>query len=229
MSLFTSTELTCPHCAEKVPFDVCASVNADRRPDLRDAILNGTFQLATCPHCSGQFHMEPQLNYLDVGRGQWIAAFPHDQIDQWATIEAAATESFGKAYGPQASAAEREVGDDLTVRVVFGWAGLREKLLAMDAKIDDVQLEQAKLVLMRELDDPPLPIGAELRLVAVTDTPDAELTVAVLDRDGSELERMDVPMEVISDVAQDADAWAPLVAKLQAGAYVDMQRLTRGE
>lgn len=228
MSLFTSSELACPHCSQQVPFDVCASVNADRRPDLRAAILDNTFQLATCPHCSGQFRMEPQLNYLDVGRGQWIAAFPHDQIDNWATIEAAAQESFGKAYGPQASAVEREIGDDLTVRVVFGWAGLREKLLAMDARLNDVHLEQAKLVLMRELDDPPLPIGAELRLVAVTNTPDAELTVAVLDRNGSELERMDVPMDVLSDVAQDAEAWAPLTAKLQAGAYVDMQRLTRG-
>jgi CpXC protein len=229
MSLFTSSELACPHCTQPVQFDVCASVNADRRPDLREAILNESFQLATCPHCSGQFRLEPQLNYLDVGRGQWFAAFPHEQVDNWASIEAAAQESFGKAYGPKASAAEREIGDELTVRVVFGWAGLKEKLLAMDAQLSDVHLEQAKLVLMRELDDPPLPIGAELRLVAVSDTPDAELTIAVLDRNGSELERMDVPREVVTDVAQAPDDWAPLAAQLQSGAFVDVQRLTRGE
>lgn len=228
MSLFTRTELACPHCTQPVPFDVCASVNADRRPDLREAILNETFQLVTCPHCSGTFRMEPQLNYLDIGRGQWFAAFPHDQIDNWTTVEGMATESFNKAFGLHASAAEREIGEDLTVRVVFGWVGLKEKLLAMDAKVQDVNLEQTKLVLLRDMEDPPLPIGAELRLVAVTDTPDAELTVAVLDRDGTELERMDVPMEVLSEVTDDPESWAPMTEKLTAGPFVDAQRLTRG-
>ena len=147
MSLFTSSELSCPHCNQTVPFEICASVNADRRPDLREAILDETFQVATCPHCSGQFRLEPQLNYLDVARGQWMAAFPHDQIDRWQAIESQAQDSFGKSYGPHASAAEREIGEGLVVRVVFGWAGLKEKLLARDAGLNDVHLEQAKLVL----------------------------------------------------------------------------------
>lgn len=228
MSLFTSNELSCPHCQKQVLFDVCASVNADRRPDLREAILDESFQQTSCPHCGGSFRLEPQLNYLDVGRGQWIAAFPHEQIDHWQAIETQALESFSKAYGAQASAAERELGDGLKVRVVFGWAGLREKLLAFEAGLNDVQLEQAKLVLMRSLDDPPLPIGAELRLVSVNSETDAELTIAVLDRDGAELERLDAPLEVIDEVAQDPDGWAALTAQLQAGAFVDTQRLTRG-
>lgn len=228
MSLFTATELSCPHCQKRVSFDVCASINADRRPDLRDAILDESFQQTTCPHCSGSFRLEPQLNYLDVGRGQWIAAFPHDQIDNWQAIEAQTKDIFDKAYGDQASTAEREIGDDLKVRVVFGWAGLREKLLAFEAGFDDTQLEQAKLVLMRGLDDPPLPIGAELRLVGVSDEVDAELTIAVLDRDSTELERLDAPREMIDDVAQDPGSWAALTAQLQAGAFVDTQRLTRG-
>ena len=30
-------------------FRLAASVNADRRPDLREAILEGSFQAETCP------------------------------------------------------------------------------------------------------------------------------------------------------------------------------------
>lgn len=227
MSLFTPTELSCPHCSKPVHFEVCASVNADRRPDLRTAILDGSFQQTTCPHCSQDFRLEPQLNYLDVGRGQWIAAFPRQKLDGWQAVEAEAQASFDKAYGPQASAAERELGDSLKVRVVFSWDALREKLLAFEAGLDDVRLEQLKLMLMREMDEPPLPIGAELRLTGLNaDT--NELMIAVLDRDGSLLEELDVPRELIGDIEQDQDGWAALTQELGGGAFVDLQRLTRG-
>lgn len=227
MSLFNPTELNCPHCSQSLTFDLCASVNADRRPDLREAILDETFQQVTCPHCQGQFRMEPQMNYLDVGRGQWLAAFPRDKVDDWKALEAQALEGFHKAYGPQTSAAERELGASLKVRVVFSWDALREKLLAFEAGLDDVALEELKLMLMREMQEPPLPLGAELRLAKVLPET-AELSLVVLDRQGAELEELTVPRELLDDIAADPDGWAELSRDLSAGAFVDVHRLTRG-
>lgn len=227
MSLFTPTQLSCPHCSKDVPFEVSASVNADRRPDLRAAILDETFQQTTCPHCQGEFRMAPQLNYLDVGRGQWIAAFPREQVDQWQTLEADAQATFDKAYGPQAGKAERELGESLKVRLVFGWEALREKLVAFEAGLDDVQLEELKVLLMRDMQEPPLPIGAELRLFAVN-AEDQTLTLSVLNRQGQSLEDLDVPMDLLAEIAADTEGWAALTKKLSQGALVDLQRLTKG-
>lgn len=227
MSLFNPTSLNCPHCGQSFSFDLCASVNADRRPDLREAILDETFQRATCPHCQGSFRMEPQLNYLDVQRGQWIAAFPRQRVDDWKVLEADARQSFDQAYGPGTSAAERELGESLKARVVFSWEGLREKLLAFDAGLDDATLEELKLLLMRDMQEPPLPVGAELRLTAVSPG-GAELTITVLDREGQPLESLDVPRDLLDEVTSDPEGWAELDTALRAGLFVDAQRLSRG-
>ncbi|MFY9478531.1 MAG: CpXC domain-containing protein [Aquabacterium sp.] len=228
MSLFNPTDLSCPHCGQSFSFDLCASVNADRRPDLRQAILDDTFQQATCPHCQGSFRMEPQLSYLDVGRGHWVAAFPRTQVDDWKAVEARAQEGFNRSYGTGASAAERELGASLTTRVVFSWDALREKLIAFEAGLDDVALEELKLLLMRDMQEPPLPLGAELRLTGVS-ADGTELAISVLDRTGQELESLDVPRDLLDEITADPEGWAELGASLRAGAFVDVQRLSRGQ
>lgn len=228
MSLFSPTELTCPHCNQTFRFELCASVNADRRPDLRQAILDGSFQQATCPHCQGHFRMEPQLNYLDVGRGQWLAAFPRQRVEDWQTLEADAMAGFNRSYGQGASKAERELGDSLKARVVFSWDALREKLLAFDAGLDDIVLEELKLLLMRDMQEPPLPVGAELRLTGLS-ADGGELTITVLDREGQPLEALDVPRDLLDEITTDPEAWAELTSSLGAGAFVDVQRLSRGQ
>ncbi|MDY7232449.1 CpXC domain-containing protein [Hyalangium rubrum] len=228
MSLFNPTDLNCPSCDRSFSFELCASVNADRRPDLRQAILDETFQRATCPHCQGTVRMEPRLSYLDVGRGQWMAAFPRNKVDDWKALEASALDSFNRAFGAGASAAERELGDALKARVVFSWEALREKLLAFDAGLDDVALEELKLLLLRDMQEPPLPLGAELRLTGVaSDTGDLDFTV--LDRQGQSLESLTVPRDLLAEVTGDPEGWAELTRSLQAGPFVDVQRLSRGQ
>jgi CpXC protein len=227
MSLFTPNEIVCPHCGQTSAHDVFDSVNADRRPDLRAAILDQSFQRIECPHCKGSFRIEPQMNYIDVERGQWLAAFQRDRIEQWRALEGVAMEGFNRAYGPASSAAEQELGASLKARVVFGWDAVREKLLAFDADIDDVALEQLKLMLQREMQEPPLPLGAELRLTEVL--PDsAELTFAVQDRKGEVLEELTVPRDLLDDIVADPSGWESLRAQLTAGPFVDGLRMSRG-
>lgn len=228
MSLFNTTPLACPHCSQMVDVQVYASINADRRPDLRSAILDHSLQRVTCPHCDMVFRLEPQLTYLDMQRGQWLAAFPRQRLPQWQAVEQEVQASFARAYGASAGPAEREIGGDLQARLVFGWRALREKLVAHDLKVDDVQLELVKLLLMRGMDEPPLPLGAVLRLTG-TDEDTGEWQFEVLDRDDEVIEELSVPAELLDDIAEAPQDWAALQAQLEGGLLVDVQRLTRAD
>ena len=59
MSVFHTQTVHCPACATPVEFKLVFSVNADRRPDLRDAIVAGTFQRQPCPSCGTEFRVDP--------------------------------------------------------------------------------------------------------------------------------------------------------------------------
>ena len=69
MSIFDSVPLTCPVCKTAFDYEAVHSVNADRRADLRRAIVDGSFQQVDCPSCHTKFRLDPSFNYLDVGKG----------------------------------------------------------------------------------------------------------------------------------------------------------------
>ena len=81
MSIFRTYELNCPACNTPVRFDLVMSVSADRRPDLREAILDGSFQRKVCPACATAFRPEPEFTYIDFARGQYIFVYPVDEAD----------------------------------------------------------------------------------------------------------------------------------------------------
>ena len=80
MSIFRTYELNCPACNTPVRFDLVMSVSADRRPDLREAILDGSFQRKVCPACATAFRPEPEFTYIDFARGQYIFVYPVDDV-----------------------------------------------------------------------------------------------------------------------------------------------------
>lgn len=223
MSLFHTSQIPCPSCGQDVEFEVVASVNAVRRPDLRQAILDGTFQQQTCGHCGTNFRVQPEFNYLDVSRGQWIAAFPYEKLGEWPRHEEHTRATIDKAYGPRASAPARSIGARLKLRLTFGWAALREKLVAAEAGLDDVVLELCKIAILHGAPDQPLADETELRLFAV-DGPDLVLAwiVTVTER---VVDTMKVPRSLYDEIAADLEAWQELRAELSAGMFVDSQRL----
>jgi len=223
MSVFRKTTLTCPACAAAVPFDEVFSVNADRRPDLRAAVLAETFQSRDCPQCGKTFRLAPDLNYLDVGRGQWLAAHPIDAAGRWKEIEDHDRAVFAKAFGADAPAAARIIGDRLAARITFGWPGLREKVVIREKDLDDVTVELVKMAIVRGMDESPLDQDTELRLVNA----DADTLYLIWFRVPSEqfVEGLKVPRGLYDEVTEDADDWAALRAEFDGALYVDMSRL----
>src|SRR3954471_7312048 len=129
MSLFTTAEVTCGACGNKHEVLRAASINADRREDLRQAILDGSFQLETCVSCGERMRLPAQVSYLDIGRGQWIIAEDTAGLETWREAEARAQGLFDSTFGRAAPPLARELGGGLAPRLVFGWPAMREKLL----------------------------------------------------------------------------------------------------
>lgn len=224
MSLFRSLTLRCPSCGTEQPFDAVHSINADRRPDLRVAILDDDFQRVNCSHCNAPLRLDPDFTLLDQAQGLWISASPLSGLGQWQALEARARETFDEGYGPGASQGAQAIGAKLALRVTFGWAGLREKLFAADQGLDDVTLELCKLAIMRSGAPVQLQRDTELRLIGVDG---GELVFAwMLSSDESTDAEMRVGRALYGEIAEDsAGNWAKLRAKLTAGPFVDINRV----
>lgn len=226
MSLFVPMNLTCPNCAEVFTYEAVGSVNADRRSDLRDEILEGTFQTVRCSACAHEFRLEPDFNYLDVGRGQWIAALPARALRDHLEIAMDKQAVFDLSYGAQAPAAAQSVGQGLQQRLVFGWPALREKLVLQEIGFDDVIWEVAKLDLLRSLPDAPLAEGVDLRLLALNED---MLELAWIEADSEEhLNDFQVSRALYDAIAATPAPWAAVQALLGVSMFVDIQKLFMG-
>lgn len=223
MSLFKTQQLNCPSCARPLRFETVHSVNADRRPDLRVAILDGSFQRMNCPHCDARFRLDCDFTLLDIGRGQWIVAAPVARIAQWEALENEARDLFARAYGDAAGGVARELGRKLKPRVVFGWPALREKLLAADLGLDDIALEACKAAAIRSGVPMPGLAVAELRLIGG----DAQDLLLAWERsyDGATAEVLKVPRALHDEIVADAGGgWAAFRAGFDAAFFVDLKR-----
>ena len=225
MSVFRPVELPCPDCGAAVRFEVVASVNADRAPAFRAAIVAESFQREACPACGTTFRVEPSFSLIDHGRRIWVAALPLAERARWQAAEARAGETFERAYGVRASTTIRAIGAELRKRIVFGWGALREKLVCDDLGLDDTTLELTKIAVLGSASSAPLGRDTELRLQGAGEGKLQFAWLAV----SSEvpLEWLSVERAAYDEIAADAGGdWAELRADLGSGAaYVDMNRL----
>jgi hypothetical protein len=225
MSILAEATAVCPTCGKEVAFDCPASVNADRRPDLRAAILDGSLYAEACRVCGEDLMFEPNLTYLDIGRRQWILARPSDERGVWETAEREAVSVYDLAFGPDAPAAARKLGAGLVPRLVFGWPAMVEKLLCQEMGLDDAALEATKLAALAE--GPMREINPDLDL-RLTGEADGAMLLHWLDpSDGVAVSSLRVPRQIYVLVKGGGDAWAPLNARLAGQMYVDIGRVLR--
>jgi hypothetical protein len=222
MSIFRSVELPCPACETPVEFELVYSVSADRRPDLRAAILDGSFQRQSCPACGTTFRVDPEFTYMDIGRGQYIGVWPVSKRGEWRACAEKTREVFEQTLGAGATAEAQSLGRKLTPRVVFGWPALGEKILARQAGIDDRTLEVAKVAVLRTRDDVPLPGEQEFRLVGELDGDPVLAWVRAGSEQRSEALRM--PRTLIGEIEAEREKWKRAFDDVAEGLVVDFQR-----
>ena len=222
MSIFDSLSAVCPECGTEQAVKVVASINADRRPDLREQIIKRTFQERTCPSCGFTFRLPPRFTSQHFAEHMWMIVHPRRDLAKWQELEAEAQEVFDSAYGPDSSPLAREIGAQLIPRVTFGWPAAREKLVARAAGLDDITLELLKMAVIRQVPKAPLTDQTELRLDRVDED---DLVLFWVDGTTEAVEAsLTVPRSAYDEVAGGGD-WAALRAQLTGHAFVDLNRL----
>ncbi|HIV70059.1 MAG TPA: CpXC domain-containing protein [Candidatus Aquabacterium excrementipullorum] len=224
MSIFHHVQAACGHCGQRNDVARTASVNAGRRPDLRAAILDGSFQRETCVSCGTVLRLPPHLTYIDMARGQWFLVESAEAIERWQTAEKAARETHDRAFGSRAAPHARELGETLRARLVLGWTALREQLWCDELGLDDITLELLKLDLLGDMESAPLADQTELRLV-VGDAETLRFDWIELATERP-LEGVEVPRSVYDELVAQADDWAGLRARFDGALLVDWRRLT---
>lgn len=218
MEISLTEVLACPVCRREARFAPVSHIDAERRPELRQAVLDGSLQRQVCPDCGTAFRMQPDLWYVDRGRSQWIAAFSWEKLRRWRECEQHAHKMLERTTGP----ADRTA---LTPRITFGWNALREKVLLVDEGLDDVALELCKYELAASLPDGPLAAGTEMRLLRIDN---GDLWMATIHGDSEQiLSRTQLQQSQYATVAaDDSPARRDLRTRIAAGLFVDVQRLT---
>ena len=227
MSLFQTITIECPVCETLADFDAAGSVNADRRPDLREDILENRFQTVACAECGEAMRLEPLFNYLDMEYGLWLAAYPAGRIADYLALEDEVQSLFDQSYGTEATPSAKEVGEGLRPRLTFGWAGTREKLFLRQQGLNDVSVEMMKLDLLRRLPDAPLRPGVELRLVDVLEETFGFVWIETATEEV--LQEFEVNQALLREIEGNLEAWEAVRASLTSGIFVDMQKLYLGE
>ncbi|HEY6434612.1 MAG TPA: CpXC domain-containing protein [Acetobacteraceae bacterium] len=226
MSIFLTVTASCAKCGAETEVDLAASVNADRRPDLREEILDGRFQATKCRECAELLRLPAHLTYIDIRRQQWILVQSTDEIEQWRTHETDARAIFEQNFGAGVPKFLREMSEGITPRLVFGWPALREKLVAADLALDDAILEMLKISIMRDVRGAPIADEAELRLISGEAD---RLRFCWLDsRTEQFLVNLEVPRGAYDDIVREAEGWASLRADFTGKLFVDVKRLLVG-
>jgi hypothetical protein len=222
MSIFRTFDVNCPACNTPVSFDLVMSISADRRPDLREAILDGTFQRKVCPACKTAFRAEPEFTYIDFARGQYIFVWPVEKRQAWQQWAEKSRETFDAALGKGATPEAVAIGKKVDPRAVFGWPALIEKILARQYGIDDRTLEVTKIAVMRSGAETPIPGELELRLVGEEEGDLVLAWVGALDRRVGGAMR--VPRALIGEIEAEPAAWKDVRDEVADGMLVDFQR-----
>lgn len=225
MSHFSTRHVACPRCKVVAPRSLVDSLNCERTPAARDAILSETFQQFSCESCNYQFLVEDPFIYTDFIRKHWIGVFPRSWELQWAEYETHPVKAyFDNMEGPHSSPAARVMAGGFKVRAVFGLPTLREKLICFDQGLDDAQLELVKLHLMRTVEGLTFGPQSRPRLHRVEGS---ELIFRVPCRVNSQwrVVELGLPLELYHRQLDDAPSLVPFLRSLRAGAFVDLGRI----
>jgi hypothetical protein len=228
MSIIRTHTIACD-CGAAVTVECCESVNAERHPELRDAVLDRTFHVFACGACGAGLSVQKQVSYVDLPRRQFYGVVPETSRGQERSFAEELVTAWELAFGALAPAAIGPLmqTDRFQLRLCFGIEELREKLVAHDAGLDDLALEVYKLELLASNPDWGRAAVRTLRLDHVE--PDGDLAFL--------LERATAPPTVLEVAIVAARArydeiaatpWPQLLARfpgLASGPYVSVLRL----
>ena len=221
MSVWYAQDLVCERCQHAFSTVLARGIHARRVPEVRAQILTGQLHYIHCPACNASVDAHRDVAYTDFGRFHWVHVGTPAALDDWATLERYALETFDRYMlgGPPAVA---ELATRCRIRVVFDLDELREKLAIWDASLDDALIECAKA---RCLAERPSLAGPERR-IRVRAIEDTQLVMAAVDAAHPRVDvaRWVVPRSILDDVVAHRDEWARRMPELFDRGFVSLDR-----
>ncbi len=212
MSQVEQVALRCPACGHEAERPVVVSLNAARNPEQVARVVDGSFQRFRCAGCSEASRVDRRMLYVDWEAGLWIDVHAASGERAWTEREAETRRCWRATLIDLASPDARALAAGLRPRAVFGFAALREKVVAQQAGLSDVWLEVLKLDLVRRSGtlSPVRP-----RLERVDETLHLRGPGGVLQVDRSHYDR----------IVHDPLAWSTALSTLEEGPWVDLGRV----
>ncbi|HEX7840333.1 MAG TPA: CpXC domain-containing protein [Kofleriaceae bacterium] len=229
MSQTQTHEVRC-RCGATVSVFCADSINAERHPHMRDAILSRTLHVFRCGACGGSLTVDKALLYVDLARRELYGVHPPSEWASEREHGEALIATWSSAVGDTAGAAARTLfdGDRFHVRLCYGLEELREKIALHDAGLRDLPLEALKAETLAGSDELRKLSVVALRLDGVR--PGGDL-VLLAERPTDPPTLLDLGL-VVDRARYDALAalpWQDLLARfpgIAAGPHVSMLRWT---
>jgi predicted RNA-binding Zn-ribbon protein involved in translation (DUF1610 family) len=136
MSLSNSITLTCPACGHQQAFTVWQSINATHDPGLKESLLDRSLVTFHCEQCGHTAGVNQGLLYHDMDRQVMI------MLGCQSPDELEAPEPLVQEFQAQYS-----------LRLVRSMNELIEKVLVLDADLDDRAVEIFKSALMTKIEE----------------------------------------------------------------------------
>jgi hypothetical protein len=142
MSITRTHQVEC-ECGAVIALHCADSLNAERHPQLRDAIVERRFHTYRCGACGAGLVVDKQVLYVDLERRQFYGLYPESERMSERACGEEVIAAWHTALGNDApvSVAALFQTDRFQVRVCFGLEELREKLVAHEAGLSDLALE----------------------------------------------------------------------------------------
>jgi len=225
MSIWVYTNIECTGCGHTFSDKTVDGLNLTRNPWIRQSILDGTLNTYRCPACDQVIMLERPFTYTDLDRKQLMLVRPRRHQPAWRNAERDIEDLFHIYVANEPSRTLFDAQDlaAFKVRVVFGYAALREKLLLWDNGLDDALVELVKMTLLR---DRPELVARNFQHIVV-DTVDREdhlLRLILVRPDGTEPLLVDYDLDIVDELESrryDLEASYP---ELFEHAFVDLRR-----
>ena len=159
--------IECPACGTGQLMWVVRAASVGRTPEVKAALLDGRFMRHRCEACAQVLEIERDLLWTDFDAGWFILCYASDAAVDVDACEEEAIEVFRTTAEQGCPPVVRALGERLSLRVVFGYDQLREKVLCREHGLDDKVVEFVKLAVLAARPEWQRPGFDGLRLVDV--------------------------------------------------------------
>lgn len=141
MSMKKTISVKCPKCGCEMETTMWRSINVTMNPELKQKILDDTFNEAVCGNCGKSAHIMYPFWYHDMKQERMVYVLASQGEDDPEQIEK--IESLPQQLGVDTISDMLEDAN-YEFRIVSDLNGLKEKILIWDAGLDDCVVEVVK-------------------------------------------------------------------------------------